>query len=107
VCLAGLPGRLQFDLIVQVSDPGGLFEIATYTIYVLNSNDPPTFTNYTVNVDIVNVLPGAIVDMVLAVDPDGVCVRRRMPRESWCASLSPASIVCVFATQETLFCTRW
>ncbi len=69
MCFSSLP--LQFDVTVRVSDVGGLSETATYTFDVMNSNDPPTFANVTVNIDFADVVPDAFITVLSALDPDG------------------------------------
>jgi hypothetical protein len=62
---------IQFDVQVKVTDPTSLFDTATYTINVLNSNDPPVLGDVTVNIDILNVAPSVELVTLLATDADG------------------------------------
>jgi hypothetical protein len=59
-------------------DPGLLSATRTYTIYVLNSNDPPVVTNITANIDVGSVGPGVEVTSVQAYDADGMLRALRM-----------------------------
>ncbi len=62
---------VQFDVAVVATDPTALSATKTYTIYVQNSNDPPTFENKVLNIDVGLVAPNNDIDTLQATDVDG------------------------------------